>query len=327
MALVSDILDVSRIEAGKVDISARPFDLADILDAVVEGLRPQAMRQGLALDLDLDPRLPERLLGDPERLRQVAMNLVGNAVKFTEAGSVHVAVWITHELPDGPCLVLVVADTGIGIPAERIDDVFGTFTQVDGSPTRRYQGTGLGLAIVRQLVGLMGGSICVESGVGRGTTIYTALCLAAVDDFASQEPGASADAAPAPERPLKVLVAEDNPVNQIYALDQLEIMGHTAVLAEDGSVALQLLAEHGDFDLVLMDVQMPNMDGVEATRRIRAGEVPGVAADLPIVAVTAHALKGDREAFLEAGMDDYVSKPIAENALRTVLARVAAKGA
>jgi CheY-like chemotaxis protein len=128
-------------------------------------------------------------------------------------------------------------------------------------------------------------------------------------------------------RALKILVAEDNPVNQLYVMDQLEFMGHTTVLAEDGAVALQLLAEHGDFDLVLMDVQMPNMDGVEATRRIRAGEVPGVAADLPIVAVTAHALKGDRESFLEAGMDDYVSKPIAEEALRTVLARAAAREA
>jgi CheY-like chemotaxis protein len=260
------------------------------------------------------------------------VNLVGNALKFTEHGTVSLDVTRADGDPDpGSCrLAFVVRDTGIGIPADRQSDIFEAFTQADSSTARRYGGTGLGLAISAQLVGLMGGRIWVESAEGQGSAFHFTARFDRQSETATTP--ASADATPhevaetprCPRR-LRILLAEDNPVNRTLAVRLLEKQGHTVTIATNGQEALDALEQH-PCDLVLMDVQMPEMDGLEATKAIRAREGqaprhPARAARLPIVALTAHALNGDRERCLAAGMDDYLSKPIRPTALEAVLAR------
>jgi CheY-like chemotaxis protein len=253
----------------------------------------------------------------------VLSNLVGNALKFTPAGSVAVSAWLLDGGHGPRRLLFRVRDTGVGIAPEQVDMLFEPFTQADGSFTRRYSGTGLGLGIVRRLVRLMGGAIAVDSEPGGGTSVWFTVPMRQAADPAP--PGATpAPRGPAPaRRALRVLVAEDNTVNRVYAERLLRELGHVAVGAEDGRAALLALAD-GDFDLVLMDVQMPGLDGIQATRAIRSGEVPGLDPALPVVAMTAHAMTGDRERFLAAGMDDYVSKPVSPEDLEQVLDRVTA---
>jgi PAS domain S-box-containing protein len=323
LAILNDLLDISRIEAGRMRLESRRFTLGDVLRAVEGTYRPQAEAKGLALEFDA-PELPGGdLTGDGGRLRQVLSNLVGNALKFTPAGSVAVSAWLLDGGHGPRRLLFRVRDTGVGIAPEQVDMLFEPFTQADGSFTRRYSGTGLGLGIVRRLVRLMGGAIAVDSEPGGGTSVWFTVPMRQAADPAP--PGATpAPRGPAPaRRALRVLVAEDNTVNRVYAERLLRELGHVAVGAEDGRAALLALAD-GDFDLVLMDVQMPGLDGIQATRAIRSGEVPGLDPALPVVAMTAHAMTGDRERFLAAGMDDYVSKPVSPEDLEQVLDRVTA---
>ena len=317
--IINDILDLSKIEAGKIALEEEPFHLRDLLESTLKPLSLGANEKGLLIEHALETGVPESVVGDKGRLRQVLTNLVSNAVKFSEQGVVRVTVRIQDEAsPAGRMrLLFSVEDQGIGIQPDKLGAIFESFAQLKSSAHIRYGGTGLGLTISRQLVELMGGSIWAESEVGKGSTFFFIECRMAREDASESETARPTQAREA--RRLKVLLAEDNKVNQLLAMELLRRRGHTVVLAENGFQALDRLAQES-FDLVLMDVLMPEMDGDEATRRIRAGEAgdPRV----PIVALTAYALKGDREKLLAAGMNDYLSKPIDLEELERVLERL-----
>ena len=320
--LLGDILDLSRIEAGKMDMAWEPFDPADSLRAVEQLFSPAAGQKGIELDFHMDPAIPRRLLGDDARLHQVLNNLVGNALKFTDSGSVAVRAWALPPLRPDQCRVLLcVADTGIGIPDHKVDELFAPFTQAEGSYTRRYQGAGLGLSIVKRIVTLMGGTITVDSSPGSGTTIYVGLAYGLPRDDVQAAP---AEALPQEEpRPssFNVLVAEDDPVNLLAVSRLLEKEGCLVARVMNGNDALARLREQR-FDLVIMDIQMPGLDGLEATRAVRAGQAGQENARIPIVALTGFAMDTDRRTFLEAGMDDHLPKPVEADELRTVLRRM-----
>ena len=314
--IINDILDLSKIEAGKVELESFPFSLRDVLESTVKFLEVNAKSKGISILHGIDYEVPAHLVGDSGRLRQVLMNLIGNAVKFSERGMVIVSVSLAGQLsPDSASLRFTVKDEGVGIAADKLEQVFEPFSQVGGSAHAKYGGTGLGLTISKNLAELMGGTIRAESVEGRGSTFFFTARFGRVAETVqpATSPGATARMQ---RRPLKILVVEDNLVNQILANELLRERGHAVVQARDGKEALHTLRNE-TFDLVLMDVLMPVMDGEEATRRIRNGEAgdPGV----PIVALTAHALKGDREKFLAAGMDAYLAKPIKTEELEDVL--------
>ncbi len=313
--LLNDILDLSKIEAGRTELERRVFDLRALLSEVLKASAYKAREKGLDVKEYLDPDLPQALSGDSARLRQVVSNLVNNAIKFTERGWVEVRVSLEDRDEDQVLVRFSVSDSGIGIEPDKIEEIFDPFAQADASTTRKYGGTGLGLAICRHLVRMMGGEIQVESQPGRGSTFsFTArLDLAPAPDQPPAILELEPDARPQPPRdsPLpaaRILLAEDNPVNQKLALAFLAKRGYQVEVVENGRQALEAL-EKEEFDLVLMDVQMPELDGLQATRIIRERESGG-GRHLPIVAMTAHAMKGDQERFLAAGMDAYVAKPI-----------------
>ncbi|MFQ5749448.1 MAG: ATP-binding protein, partial [Planctomycetota bacterium] len=455
LELINDILDFSKIEAGKLSIEKVGFDLVEALDDVADLHAPRALSKGVDFILDLDSGLPDKILGDPVRIRQVAHNLVGNAIKFTEQGSITLAAWMESEEKGDAILHLEVRDTGVGIPPERRQKIFESFTQADGSTTRKFGGTGLGLAITSRILALMEGTIKVESEVGRGSRFRVQLpvrsmgapCRAWLENQsllllmpegevrnalarrleglgASVETGSSlpepgldppgseerfswvlgshrllsdteakerfyawcagrkaepvvlilaerrearrgfdrvlpapflrrrilstlgvavceADPKPIPEtrlepgrlsggtasgepeapssqEPFRILVAEDNATNRRLVMAILEKLGCSPTLVQDGAEALALFQE-GSFDLILMDVQMPVMDGFQATRAIREMEEVLGTPRTPIVALTAHALAGDRTRCLEAGMDDYLTKPVRKERLKAIL--------
>jgi len=301
--LLSDLLDLSKIESGKLVVAERPFAPLELRDATLGVFAVAADGKGLSLDFSLDPALPEILLGDDSRLRQILFNLVGNAVKFTSAGFVRVEV-LPLPVPR-PCVLFCVGDSGPGISEERLDDIFKPFVQGEDSYVRQHQGAGLGLAIVKRLIGLMGGSLCVDSGPG-GTTICFSLPLRTGGPSPQEQLQSAMMSMPAGG--LRILLVEDDMVSMYAASRVLEKAGHEVVTATDGAQALERLRE-ADFDLVLMDVQLPVMDGVQATARIRADQSLGARAGVPIIAMTAYAMGGDREKFLAAGMDGYIPKP------------------
>ena len=318
--LLADILDLSKVEAGKMELFTERFDPAEVIENVRATFRLQAAAKGLTLDARVHPSVKGEVLGDPVRLRQVLFNLVGNALKFTEKGAVTASVCALPGSEPGRCrLLFSVTDTGIGIPGDKVSAMFGAFTQADGAHTRKYQGTGLGLHIVKRLVRLMGGTISVESEVGWGTTIHCCLPFESVETPARAEspaPKAREDAGP-----KRILVVEDERINQIALCRILEHRGHTADRAGNGEEALVKVARN-EYDLIFMDIQMPVMNGVEATRRIRTTEGLGDKRRIPIIALTAHAMSGDREAFLAAGMSGYLAKPVNMDELDAVLAEV-----
>ena len=396
--LLSDVLDLSRVEAGRLALRSAPFELEGVAASIRDIFLLPAREKSLELDIRLDPRLPARLMGDEARLRQIAFNLVGNAIKFTDTGSVTVEL-TPLGLPaangpggpqDGPRpaslhLLLEVRDTGIGIPESHQERIFEPFSQLDGSHVRRHGGAGLGLSIVRRLVALLGGELSLESVEGAGTTVFVSLPFEALwsdaphkndrpdrsdgpgwragddgDDMGmparhadatalpgagphpgrnpsrrkatrgvaarAQHPAEGAGDADAPAAPaetpteLHVLLVEDDAVNQLAVQRMLEKSGMTVTLATDGQQALDAL-RRAKFDCVVMDVQMPVMDGLAATRAIRTDPAFAARAAIPVVAMTAHAMVGDRETFLEAGMDDYVSKPVEMGVLRRAILR------
>jgi len=320
LTLINDILDFSKIEAGK--LSLEPIDL-NLRDTLREAMRPlafQAHEKGIELALRVLPDVPNALIGDRVRLGQIVVNLIGNAIKFTAEGEVVLRVEREGRTDEGIHLHFSVADTGIGIPPEKQRLVFMPFAQADGSTTRQYGGTGLGLAICSRLAQLMGGRIWVESEVGKGSTFhFTALfeLREPVGGELAMPPAASepyqrlsgGGGSATSQRKLRILLAEDNAVNQKLVVRMLEKRGHSILVTVNGKEALAAIEKQA-FDLVLMDVQMPDMDGFEATAEIRRREKES-GGHIPIIAMTAHAMKGDRERCLDAGMDAYVSKPIA----------------
>ena len=325
LAIIEDILDFSKIEAGRLRLQEADFDLAETLRSVETLVAEQVREKGLSLSCARGPDVPRFARGDEVRLHQVLLNLAGNAVKFTDRGSVRIGVERVKD-GDGQLLRFEVSDTGIGIAPGDLPTLFDAFTQADDSPRRRHQGTGLGLAICRQLVGLMGGRIGVASEPGQGSRFWFTLPLLEATSTLVDRP---ATPPPPITRRLvgRVLLAEDNPVNQAVALALLESLGLDVTTAVDGLQVMQRL-EEGAFDLILMDCQMPEMDGYMATRAIRAMEARIGAGSgrqdgrrVPIVALTAHAMAGDREQCLRAGMDDYLAKPFDETQLVALLER------
>jgi signal transduction histidine kinase/ActR/RegA family two-component response regulator len=309
LVIINDILDFSKIEAGKLEIATMDFSLRTLLRDTLKPMSIRAEEKRLRLTVDVNPDVPDAVVGDPIRLRQVLVNLVSNALKFTDVGEILVRIVHDRE-PDGARVALhfSVVDTGIGIPEDKQVAIFQAFTQADGSTTRVYGGTGLGLTISWQLVSLMGGHIQVESTPGRGSAFYFSITLPLASAPIAVAPAPKPVAPIVEARPLRVLVAEDNIVNRRLAEHLLRQRGHQPLMVVNGREAVDALARTS-VDLVLMDLQMPEMDGFEATAAIRARERT-TGARTPIVALTAHAMEGDRQRCLDADMDGYVSKPI-----------------
>jgi signal transduction histidine kinase/ActR/RegA family two-component response regulator len=317
LQVLDDILDFSKIEAGKLDFHASSFDLRDTLNETLEMLSPRSIEKDIELACQVSNRMPEQLVGDSHRLRQILLNLVGNAIKFTDAGEVFVTVDLEGEPSADPIMAhFVVTDTGIGIPADKQRVIFDSFVQADGSMTRKYGGTGLGLAICSQLVQLMGGRIWVDSEVGRGSCFHFTARFGAMQTPAGEEKPAEKTLKKA-VRSLRVLLAEDNEVNQQLASEFLQMRGHEVRIAQNGLDVLAALAAER-FDVILMDIQMPKMDGLEATAAIREREKT-TGSHIPIVAITGYAMKGDRQRCLDAGMDAYITKPIRSQELFEIL--------
>jgi len=314
LIIINDILDFSKVEAGKLELEVLPFELRPLLAGVVGMFLPQARARGIDLRLETDPKLPHWLMGDAARLRQVVVNLLGNAVKFTEHGSISVYVAVQRVDARHAQFVLAVRDTGVGMAPEVVNGLFAPFYQGDSSITRRFGGTGLGLSITRGLVELMGGSIEAQSALGVGSTFTVELSLPLPDSAPQQ-----ADRSDLPDMAAvahaRILVADDAITNQKVALQMLGKIGLTGVAASNGDEAVRLLSRQ-HFDLILMDCQMPVMDGFAATRLIRSGVAGEDKRQIPIVAMTANALTGDRERCLQAGMNDYLPKPVALDELR-----------
>jgi PAS domain S-box-containing protein len=316
LTIIDDVLDFSKIEAGKLDLDPVNFGLRETADSLLKTMAFRARQKGLELACHIQPDVPDALIGDPGRLRQILINLIGNSLKFTSHGEVIVRVAVESESNEAVMLHFSVSDTGIGITPEKQSLVFEAFSQADGSMTRRYGGTGLGLTISSKLVAMMGGRIWVESQLGQGSTFHFTAGFVVRKDT-EREPAANANR---PGLPLavvegnetspryNVLLAEDNLVNQRLAVRLLEKQGHTVVVASNGIQALSAL-DNQSFDIVLMDVQMPEMNGYEATAAIREKERAS-GGHMPIVAMTAHTMTGDRELCLRNGMDGYVAKPI-----------------
>jgi signal transduction histidine kinase/ActR/RegA family two-component response regulator len=311
LTVLNDILDFSKIEAGRLELESIPFSVRHCVAAAVNTLEFVAHEKGLQLSASVHPEVPDQLIGDPHRLRQVLLNLINNGVKFTKSGSVRVQARLAEQHDGRATVRFDVADTGIGLSKEQQKFIFEPFRQADGSVTRKYGGTGLGLAICARLVELQGGSMSVTSAKGEGSTfsfeIRCGICSEA--ELAAQKRPAERRGQDGVTRAgLKILLAEDNRVNQLLVVRLLQARGHQVMVVGDGQAALNALEEQS-FDLILMDIQMPEMDGLEATRILRKREQKGVRS-APIIAMTAHAMKGDRDKCIEAGMTGYISKPI-----------------
>ena len=320
LTLVNDILDYSRVEAGRVELERSDFRVRKVVDSIVDMVRVRVQEKGLNLHIDVSDSVPKVLVGDAQRFGQVLLNLLSNAVKFTDQGQVRVSTWVRTLEAAELELEVSIQDTGIGIAEDRQQAIFETFTQADGSTTRRFGGTGLGLAISAKLVKMMGGTIVVESKPNRGSTFsfsawfgWKGQAQESIDDQSCEE---SNDCAP-PEGTLRILLAEDNAINQHVTVSMLSARGHQVEVVNNGLAAVQAVSDKL-FDVVLMDVQMPDMDGLEATRRIRRLKN----ADKPrlrIIAMTAHALPGDKERCLAAGMDGYLAKPVRPQELYSIV--------
>ena len=322
LSIINDILDFSKIEAGKMGIIPEPLALRSFLQDVLRTLEMRAREKGLSLNLKTDTALPETIEADPGRIRQVLVNLIGNAVKFTNQGGITLSV-DTRDCEGEHCLHLCVADTGIGIPEEKQKSIFEAFTQADGSITRQYGGTGLGLTISNRLTELMGGRMWVESAPGDGARFH--FTLQYTPSIPAPAPETEVESQEASREALSILLAEDNPVNLKLAVTLLEKLGHQVTVAENGHQALarfnEAQARQVPFDLILMDMMMPGMDGITTIGHIRALEVGDGLAPTPIIALTAHAMQGDKDRFLSAGADGYVAKPIRFDELKQEIQR------
>jgi PAS domain S-box-containing protein len=326
LVVINDILDISRIEAGKLELDCVSFDLKTLVEEAVSPLAVTANSKGIRLQCDVARGIPNCVFGDPARIRQVITNLVGNAVKFTDEGRVIVTVGISEATAETVSIQVAVKDTGIGIPDDQCARLFHRFSQADNSSKRKHGGSGLGLAISRELVELMGGRIGVETEAGKGSMFWFTLTLPTERLHTPLLSEQSEDVFDLPAKPAtkRILVAEDNEVNRRIALRILEKSGFEAEAVGNGRLALEALKKD-HYDLVLMDVQMPDMDGFETTTAIR--KLDTAVREIPIIAMTANAMSGDRERCIASGMDDYISKPVNLSQLRSTLERWIQKNA
>ena len=321
LSLLNDILDFSKIEAGKLELEYIPFDLAQVIRELEVLLKGKVDERGIRLATDVPQQLPPVLRGDPVRIRQILANLMTNAIKFTEQGEVRVRVDIIDQRENAVRVRMEVIDTGIGIPEEAQRKLFNSFTQADGSTTRKYGGTGLGLAIVRQLVTMMHGRLGVDSELGKGSCFWIEIGFEIPTGVSLQTEQPAGQPVQVEHVQGRVLLVEDNPVNQAVAKKMLEKIGLQYEVAGNGQEALKRLEEDHDFSAVLMDCQMPVMDGYAATGEIRQREQQFRLQRIPVIAMTANAMEGDKEKCLDAGMDDYVAKPVKIAELKQVLGR------
>ncbi len=321
LVIINDILDLSKIESGKLIFEDGKVDFPLEVDSMLAGVRIKAREKGLSLEKNIDPRLPRYFIGDPVRLKQILLNLLSNSVKFTAQGSVKLSAELLEEEEKTIKIRFSVEDTGIGIAKDKQEDIFSSFTQASSDTTRRYGGTGLGLAICKDLVEMQGGCIWLESELGKGSAFIFELSYKKYED-ADQEEEKRRSTALAERvgredtstRGARILVAEDNQVNQMLVTTMLKKWEYEVEVVENGILAFEQVRDQ-KFDLVLMDVHMPELDGYEATRRIRA-ELAGTKQEIPIIAMTASALKGEEERCLNAGMNDYISKPFDKKVLQ-----------
>jgi CheY-like chemotaxis protein len=321
LSIINDILDYSKIDNGKMELEIQPFDLRNSIKNALDLVASDASEKGLSIAYAIERNTPETIISDPTKLGQILANLLCNAVKFTSVG--HIEISVSSQKLKGAChkIRFSIKDSGIGIPEDKMKRLFQSFSQVDSSTTRKYGGTGLGLAISKRLAELMGGKIWAESQLGKGSTFSFEILAEATQI----KPGGEITARSEKEFPaeqnerkhsLSILIAEDNIVNQKVLLRMLNKLGYSADVACNGIEALQAL-QRQPYHVILMDVQMPEMDGLQATRAIR--KLYAFAGKPKIVAITAHALEGDREKCLTAGMDDYISKPVNWEELQAVL--------
>jgi signal transduction histidine kinase len=325
LSIINDILDFSKIEAGKMTFEKVAFDLRETVKHSVELLAPRARDKGLALNCSIPPNVQTQLVGDPSRLRQILLNLLSNAVKFTEQGEVSLEIKQLDETSEDVGLSFSVRDTGIGISEENQKKLFQSFNQADASTTRRFGGTGLGLAICRKLVELMNGSLALTSSPGKGSTFSFTLRYARQNSPAPSAPKLMTAISGPSEiaSGLRVLLAEDNPVNQMVGVKQLKKLGCFVDVVKNGLEAVEAW-QKGKYQAILMDCEMPELDGYAAARKIRELETAQKLSPVRIIAMTAHAMQGDRERCLAAGMNDYVARPVEVKALREVLGKVPA---
>ncbi|MDT8452284.1 MAG: ATP-binding protein [Gammaproteobacteria bacterium] len=319
LSILNDVLDLSKIEAGQLSFEAIPYDLREVVNDVVVLYALKAEQNAIYLNSKIDEGVPARVIGDPTRMRQVLVNLISNAIKFTHEGGVSVRIKLKLKDEKEALIRIEVEDTGIGIPLRKHHKLFLAFSQADGSTTRKYGGSGLGLAIVRQLVELMHGNLGVDSEPGKGSKFWFVIPM----NIASEAQLKAIKPVVADQRfelNGRILLVEDNPINQMVAKKMLEKIGLKSELANDGVEALDWLGRDS-FDAVLMDCQMPNLDGFEATRSWREQERLADNGHLPIIAMTANVMEGDRERCLAAGMDDYLGKPVRQVELGSILQR------
>ncbi|MDD2962432.1 MAG: response regulator [Bacteroidales bacterium] len=318
LSIINDILDFSKIESKQIDLELIPFDLRTEIEEVLRMLQVNAQNNGVVLGYSVSPDIPEALLGDPFRLKQILVNLMNNAIKFAPNGKVEVNVVLHKEGENTVKVMFRVVDTGIGISTEQQERLFKSFSQADPSTTRKYGGTGLGLAISKSLCEMMDGQIGVESKLGHGSTFWFTATFEKILHPAQVSLHEKQFVAQSPLQ-LKILLAEDNPINQKVAVINLKKNGHSVDVAVNGIEALNMFRKK-KYDLILMDVQMPEMDGIEATLKIREDEKK-LQSHIPIVAMTANTLESDRDVCFEAGMDDFITKPFKNEQLTEIINR------
>lgn len=310
MAILNDILDFSRLEAGDINFQQLPFTLKDSVHSIYRMMEQGAKCKDLNFSYEIPDTLPEVLSGDAVRLGQILLNLTSNAIKFTEKGEVKISLKVMKEQADRITIAFQVHDTGIGIPVNKQQSVFDFFEQVTSDTSRRYAGTGLGLSIVKRLVELQGGEVALESVLGKGSDFYFTIDFGKVSDEVKKQTMKTSNIFQQPiiqnGKGIKVLIVEDNPINQLLVIKVLENQGYEITVASNGRIALE---EYGkqSFDVILMDLQMPELDGYETTRIIR--KMDGDKGEIPIVAMTAHTIEGELEKCVKIGMNDYISKP------------------
>ncbi|VAW60567.1 hypothetical protein MNBD_GAMMA11-507 [hydrothermal vent metagenome] len=320
LSILNDILDFSKIEAGKLELEFVPFDIKNLMKELMVLLKQKADEKNVELKTEIDKELPEAIKGDSVRIRQILANLMTNAIKFTEKGAVTIKISVLEKIEKTVRLRIEVNDTGIGIPDAAQKKLFNSFTQADGTTTRKYGGTGLGLAIVRQLVTMMRGRLGVNSEEGKGSSFWVEINFE-IPAREKLESGQESQAVVNDVLQGHILLVEDNPVNQVVAKKMLEKAGLSYEVANNGEEAVDRLKQSHTFNLVLMDCQMPVMDGYAATEALRAQEKETGQERLPVVAMTANAMEGDKEKCLSAGMDDYVAKPVNQQVLKETLGR------
>ncbi|MFZ1632693.1 MAG: ATP-binding protein [Chitinophagales bacterium] len=322
LVIINDILDLSKIEAGKINLESIPFDIRNEIKSVFETMKVNADDKNLELKTDIENSIPKTIIGDPYRLSQILLNLTGNAIKFTEKGSVTIKTTAAMQ-GEKVLLTFSVIDTGIGIAKDKLDYIFDMFTQETSSTTRKFGGTGLGLAICKKLIELQGGAISVDSEAGKGSAFSFTLPFAIGKDVVDENPKAEhKQQVVAKMKNLRILLAEDNEFNQMVAVDTLEsaIEGAQVTVAANGKIAVDML-KNNTFDIVLMDIQMPEMDGHEATKTIRSSSDPRINS-MPIIAMTASVIKAEVDKCFESGMNEFVGKPFSVDELLEKMSKI-----